>query len=433
MPSAHTPGPSLTSKCPDCGHVYLSHFTVNHKCPLHAAALRMLKVLRFVATEMALPTLEEVNARNEARAILREIEGDLSGDRSAFPFQHRRSVEMASTLGRGDRMSEELATIEAATALAVPREPELVLEEAQRAAAALKRVIDAKPKKVMFGDEQYIEHEDWQTVGRFYGLAEQIIWTRPIQVGDASGWEARAEAIHVASARVVASAEAMCLNDEEKWRTRPKYAWVYHKKSGGTSVEDPGKDELIWDRNAEGKSRPKKSRELIGEESVPQFQLRSMAQTRAGAKALRNALGWVVVLAGYKPTPAEEMDNIAGLPREGDVERRGADAHPGGDRGARAEVSGPSGQHETTDEQAARLFKTPAEEERDEKLAVVEAIGKGFDMLGLSAVERTAKCFKHSGNQCETPDPDVMSLEALIALRDELQTLWRSRKSRERK
>ena len=204
-------------------------------------------------------------------------------------------------------MNGELATMEHAT-LAVPREPELVLEEAQRAAAALKRVIDGKPNKVMFGTEQYIEHEDWQTVGRFYGLAEQIIWTRPVTVGDASGWEARAEAVHVGSGRVVASAEAMCLNDEEKWRARPKYAWVYHKRSGGTSVDDPGKDELIWEKSGDGKNRPKKSKELIGEETVPQFQLRSMAQTRAGAKALRNALGWVVVLAGYKPTPAEEMD-----------------------------------------------------------------------------------------------------------------------------
>src|SRR5262249_27437128 len=39
----------------------------------------------------------------------------------------------------------------------------------------------------------------------------------------------------------------------------------------------------------------------------PLFQLRSMAQTRACAKAMRNVLAWVVVLAGYAPTPAEEM------------------------------------------------------------------------------------------------------------------------------
>jgi hypothetical protein len=48
----------------------------------------------------------------------------------------------------------------------------------------------------------------------------------------------------------------------------------------------------------------------VGEVLVPWFQLASMAQTRAGAKALRNAFAWVVVLAGYQPTPAEEMDGV---------------------------------------------------------------------------------------------------------------------------
>lgn len=46
----------------------------------------------------------------------------------------------------------------------------------------------------------------------------------------------------------------------------------------------------------------------------PLFMLKSMAQTRACVKALRNVLAWVVVLAGFKPTPAEEiieMGNVA--------------------------------------------------------------------------------------------------------------------------
>ena len=42
----------------------------------------------------------------------------------------------------------------------------------------------------------------------------------------------------------------------------------------------------------------------------PEFMLRSMAQTRASAKALRNVFAWIVVMAGLKPTPAEEMDGI---------------------------------------------------------------------------------------------------------------------------
>jgi hypothetical protein len=61
----------------------------------------------------------------------------------------------------------------------------------------------------------------------------------------------------------ISAAEAMCLNDEPNWKTKPL------------------------------------------------FQLRSMAQTRSCAKALRNVLAWVVVLAGYRATPAEEIQDMA--------------------------------------------------------------------------------------------------------------------------
>ena len=37
----------------------------------------------------------------------------------------------------------------------------------------------------------------------------------------------------------------------------------------------------------------------------------SMAQTRALGKAYRMALSWIVKMAGYEPTPAEEMQEIA--------------------------------------------------------------------------------------------------------------------------
>ena len=213
---------------------------------------------------------------------------------------------------------EALAVIEhgPTSAMAVSRQPEIVLAEAQKAARALKDVIEAKPKKVVFNNETYLEFEDWQTVGRFYGIAPRIVWTKPVEYGAGpnaiTGFEAAAEAVHVETGKVVSSAEAMCLTDEEKWRSRPKYAWAYVLRSGGTSVEDPGADNIMWEDNPAkpGKKRPKKERVLVGEEVVPMFQLRSMAQTRAGAKALRNALAWVVVLAGYKPTPAEEMMEV---------------------------------------------------------------------------------------------------------------------------
>jgi hypothetical protein len=147
-------------------------------------------------------------------------------------------------------------------ALALQRTPDVVIEEARKAARALADVIEKKPKKVVINGEIYLEFEDWQTLGRFYGVSAAAASTRYVEFGDVVGFEATAEALLLVNGATVriSSAEAMCLNDEWKWQDKPL------------------------------------------------FQLKSMAQTRACAKALRNVLAWIVVLAGYKPTPAEELD-----------------------------------------------------------------------------------------------------------------------------
>lgn len=149
--------------------------------------------------------------------------------------------------------------------LALQRAPELVIEEATRAARALTAVIESKPKKLVLNGKTYLQFEDWQTLGRFYGVTTSSPSTRYVEYGEGSqparGFEASAEALLVGTNQVISSAQAMCLDDETNWRGKPLY------------------------------------------------QLKSMAQTRACAKALRNVLAWVVVLAGYAPTPAEEMDS----------------------------------------------------------------------------------------------------------------------------
>jgi hypothetical protein len=145
----------------------------------------------------------------------------------------------------------------------VQRAPEKVLAEAKQAATALQDVISKKKRPVIMNGEQYLEFEDWQTLGRFYGVTARISRTAPVMFNEAQGFEASADAIR-ADGMVISSADAMCLNDEPNWERKPAY------------------------------------------------QLRSMAQTRACAKALRNVLAWVVVLAGYKPTPAEEMSGVNG-------------------------------------------------------------------------------------------------------------------------
>lgn len=146
--------------------------------------------------------------------------------------------------------------------VAIHRPPAKVLEEARQAAQALTDVISKKAKPVKFNGETYLEFEDWQTVARFYGITARARDTKFVQYDKVSGFEASADALLVTTGQVISSADAMCLNDEPNWSKKPM------------------------------------------------FQLRSMAQTRACAKALRNVLSWVVVLAGYKPTPAEEMDGV---------------------------------------------------------------------------------------------------------------------------
>lgn len=161
--------------------------------------------------------------------------------------------------------------------LQVARAPEIVLDEARKAAKALQDVIESKAKKVVLNGKTYLTYEDWQTVGRFYGISAGVESTKYIEYGDVKGFESRAFAVVTSTGVHISAAEAMCLNDEANWGMRAKYDWVNGK------------------------------RVKAGEEPTPLFQLRSMAQTRACAKALRNVLAFVPVLAGYEPTPAEEM------------------------------------------------------------------------------------------------------------------------------
>lgn len=137
--------------------------------------------------------------------------------------------------------------------LVLEGDPEAQLIFAKKAADALMKWVKQKPNKVMIRGEQYLEFGDWQILGRFYGATVGIEWTKGID----KGWEARA--IVTRNGEQLSSAEAMCTRAEKNWKDRDE------------------------------------------------FMLKSMAQTRASAKALRQAFGWVAELAGMKSTPAEEM------------------------------------------------------------------------------------------------------------------------------
>lgn len=195
-------------------------------------------------------------------------------------------------------------------ALTLTRDPSDMLAEATKAAKALMAVMASKPDKVMMNGQQYIENEDWQTIGHFYGATAQIESDHFVEFGDVKGWEATAILVS-RDGRTLGRATAMCLNDEEKWSSRAKYEWHYVMKNGAILNEEAarkaGNSAMVWEDSGGGKSRPKKQKVEVGITSVPMFQLRSMAQTRASSKVHRTVLAFVPVLAGFSPTPAEEL------------------------------------------------------------------------------------------------------------------------------
>lgn len=203
-------------------------------------------------------------------------------------------------------MNSELQTIDSSmgSAVSIYRSPELALQEATRCAKALADVMGKKKNPVMFpdgkgGQEQYLENEDWQTVAYFYGHTAKIASTGHVDYGDmGQGFEATAVLVDHNGIEV-SRAESMCLNTEPNWGMVSEYAWV-------DVLDENGKK--IWDGKLfNGKGGYKRTKEKVGETPKPLFQLRSMAQTRALSKVIANKFKWVVVLAGYGATPAEEM------------------------------------------------------------------------------------------------------------------------------
>jgi hypothetical protein len=141
------------------------------------------------------------------------------------------------------------------------RTPGTVVKRYQEVAKAVAGVIDSTDLAVNISGRKYVRVEGWQTLGALVGVFASVAWTKRIQDDGRWGYEAEA-IIHRLSGEHVSTASAECWSDEENWQ---------------------------------GKA---------------DFQVRSMAQTRACAKAFRLALGFVMGLAGYEATPAEEMDGV---------------------------------------------------------------------------------------------------------------------------
>lgn len=152
--------------------------------------------------------------------------------------------------------SGELVTANAPT-------PEELLLAAREAARALKSVIDSNDRPpVSFNGKQYLEYPHWQTIAKFYHCSVATEGAEFVEIQGVPGFKAKAKVIDEKTGLLIGSAEAFCMRDEPNWKNKPY------------------------------------------------FQLASMAQTRAGSKALANKFRYVAIVAGYEPTPKEEMDGV---------------------------------------------------------------------------------------------------------------------------
>jgi len=131
-----------------------------------------------------------------------------------------------------------------------------VLPAAIEVATALKKVVTKQGLVSNIQGKAYPHVEAWTMLGGLVGVFASTEWTR--RTDDGQGWEARVVA-RTRTGDLVGAAEAQCTRSESTWKNRDDYA------------------------------------------------LRAMAQTRATSRALRQPLGWVMVLAGYEATPDAEM------------------------------------------------------------------------------------------------------------------------------
>lgn len=135
-------------------------------------------------------------------------------------------------------------------------EPEDQVLKATQIANALYKVIEKQKLFTVIQGKKYVRVEAWELLGTFLGILPR---ERSIQRLEDGSYEASVDLIRATDGVVVGGASAICGVDEKRWANAEQYA------------------------------------------------RRSMAFTRAVGKAYRSSFSWIVSLAGYQPTPAEEM------------------------------------------------------------------------------------------------------------------------------
>jgi len=136
--------------------------------------------------------------------------------------------------------------------------PEEVIERASQIATQLAKIIKDRQLSTRIRDKDHVRVEGWTTLGAVLGVIPRERNTLRTE----QGFESYVELIRTSDGVVIGGASAICSWAEPRWSKADDYA------------------------------------------------VRSMAITRATGKAYRLGFSWIMVLAGYSPTPAEEMDQV---------------------------------------------------------------------------------------------------------------------------
>ncbi len=136
------------------------------------------------------------------------------------------------------------------------RKPSELVKEAAEIATVLGKIIDDKCLFTTIKGRKHVHVEGWTTLGAMLGIVP--IEESSVELPDGS-YEGKVKLVRVRDGVQLGGASALCGMDEETWSVRDRYA------------------------------------------------RKSMATTRATGKAFRLGYSWIMVLAGYEPTPFEEM------------------------------------------------------------------------------------------------------------------------------
>jgi hypothetical protein len=137
--------------------------------------------------------------------------------------------------------------------------PNEVLEHAQEHAKVLMRVVEQQNLAVQIGQAKHLKVEAWTMLGSQLGVfAVADGEPETVEIDGVTGFRVAVQAV-TRNGDVVGRAVGYCMRDEPTWKNRPLHA------------------------------------------------LAAMAETRATSRALRKPLGFIVQLAGFNPTAAEEM------------------------------------------------------------------------------------------------------------------------------